>query len=184
MTTYGLGRTPLREALKRLALERFISWDAHRTPYVKDIAASELARLTEARLVLEVPIAKLAAERASRSDVDALHLTLKHLRDALRQGASYEAAELDHTFHLTIARAAQNPFLEKAVHDLTCGSLRLWHASIERFGLPPGDHSAIVEAVAAGDSERAEAEVRRHIDESYANQLTIYPLRHPDEAIR
>ena len=62
---FGTGRTPMREALKRLAQEQFIVWSPRRSPFVRDLSLQELLRLYESRMVMEVPAARLAATRVN-----------------------------------------------------------------------------------------------------------------------
>src|SRR3954469_2440396 len=64
----GIGRTPVREALRRLAQERLVEVYPRRGMFVTGVDVRELARLSEVRVVLEPEAARLAAERATQSD--------------------------------------------------------------------------------------------------------------------
>src|ERR1700730_9993320 len=64
----GLGRTPIREALQRLAHENLVSFVPHRGTFVSDINLTDLHRLTEVRTEMEGYAARLAADRATTSD--------------------------------------------------------------------------------------------------------------------
>src|SRR5919205_1671808 len=66
----GIGRTPVREALRRLAQERLIEVYPRRGMFVTTVDVRDLARLCEVRAVLEPEAARLAAERATRADLD------------------------------------------------------------------------------------------------------------------
>ena len=63
-----LGRTPIREALQRLAHENLVSFVPHRGTFVTDINLTDLRRLTEIRVVMEPYAARLATERAGEAD--------------------------------------------------------------------------------------------------------------------
>src|SRR5438067_12386076 len=64
----GLGRTPIREAVQRLAHENLVSFVPHRGTFVADINLTDLHRLTEVRTEMESYAARLAAERATARD--------------------------------------------------------------------------------------------------------------------
>jgi DNA-binding GntR family transcriptional regulator len=175
---YGTGRTPLREALKRLAQEQFIVWPPRRTPYVRELSLHDLHRLYESRLLIEVPAARLAASRITDQQLAAVAQISDALCEAARKGRVYESIEHDHALHLAITRGADNRFLADAVGHLNCGSLRLWFVAHQQLGLAgvPADHEPIVEALRARDPERAEAAVREHILLSHRNQLDVKAL--------
>ena len=63
MAELGIGRTPLREAVKRLALERFVAVQPRRGTYVTEVDAAEIVQITEVRVELEAYAAELAARR-------------------------------------------------------------------------------------------------------------------------
>jgi DNA-binding GntR family transcriptional regulator len=176
--SYGLGRTPVREALKRLAQEQFIIWGSHRTPYVRDIGVQELMPLYKARELLEVPAARLAAGLSTGNELAVLDRLAVEMDAAYAADQVYEAVELDYQFHGSVADGAHNPFLARAVRSLNEASLRLWFVGIERFPRPPGenDHRDIVKAVRSGDPGQAEAAVRTHIEDSFRRQLILHGL--------
>src|SRR5260370_32984189 len=67
-----IGRTPIREALQRLAWENLVRSVPHRGTFVTDVNITDLARITEVRVVLEGHAARLAAERIGPNDRDAI----------------------------------------------------------------------------------------------------------------
>jgi GntR family transcriptional regulator, rspAB operon transcriptional repressor len=175
---YGVGRTPVREALKRLAMEEFIRWPPRRTPYVRDLSLHDVHRLYESRLLIEVPAARLAAERITEAQLAEVARISELLPEVAARGEVYESVELDHALHLAITRAADNRFLADAVRHLNCGSLRLWYLAHQHLGLAdvPAEHSGIVEALRTRDPARAEAAVREHILLSHSNQMRVQSL--------
>src|SRR5207237_3796488 len=68
----GIGRTPIREALQRLARENLVRSIPHRGTFVTDVNITDLARITEVRVVLESHAARLAAEKLTTSDREAI----------------------------------------------------------------------------------------------------------------
>lgn len=170
---FGFGRTPVREALKRLSDDQFIVWPPHRTPHVRGIRVVDLSRLYEARVILEAPVARQAAERRTPAQLRILTGTLDELDIAISRADVYAAVELDHEFHLQVAMATDNRFLAEAVGRLNCGSLRLWYLAHAALGMGYVNavHREIFEAIAAGDPDLAEKASINHISDSYQRQI-------------
>jgi GntR family transcriptional regulator, rspAB operon transcriptional repressor len=170
---FGFGRTPLREAIKRLSDEQFINYPPHRTPYVRGIRVMELARLYEARHLLEEPVARQAAQRASATQITELEQICVQIDAAIERDDVYESVELDHYFHLSVARATDNRFLSEAVDRLNCGSLRLWYLAHSRLGMEHvnDDHRDLHAAIKNRDADRAVHVMARHINTSYQRQI-------------
>src|SRR5260370_19621827 len=74
-----IGRTPIREALQRLAWENLVRSVPHRGTFVTNVDITDLARITEVRVVLEGHAARLAAERATAGDRAAIGDLLERL---------------------------------------------------------------------------------------------------------
>ncbi len=178
MSRFDVGRTPLREAIKRLALEEFVIWPPHRTPYVRTTSAYDLAQLYEARHIFEIPAAQLAAERATDADLNQLEKHCDLLDQAIAARDMYQVAEHDYDFHIGVAKASKNRFLVEAVSHLNCGSLRLWYQNYVRLGTDriSEDHRRALQALRDRDVEQAAAAGRDHIQFSHERQLTLHGL--------
>ncbi|WP_432535131.1 GntR family transcriptional regulator [Kineococcus arenarius] len=160
----GLGLTPIRDALKRLTLEKLAVTYPRRGTFVTEINIADEARLTEVRVELEGLAASLAAERAT----DAERETLLRLVDDLerREVGVAEHVELDAHVHRALYAAARNEFLEAALNQYANLALRIWN-----FGLQgrPGaaEHAcsqrAVVEAVVRGDALAARLAAEEHL---------------------
>lgn len=172
----GTGRTPVREALKRLAMEQFVLWPARRTPYVRDMSTHDLHRLYESRLLLEEPAARLAATRITDRQLERVQRFCDRLADAANRGDVYESIEADHALHMAITEGSDNRFLTEAVDRLNCGSLRLWYVAHERLGLErvTADHQDIIDALRTRDPDRAASAVRQHIMISLNRQMKLH----------
>jgi DNA-binding GntR family transcriptional regulator len=181
MGRYALSRTPLREALKRLTLEQFVSWPTHSTPIVRNIAADELPHMFEARMVLEIPAGRMAAERMTPGEMAHLDAMSASIEDNIAAGNYYEAVEYDHALHQAIARSSGNRFIAEAVSRMNCGSLRLWYVAHQRVHDQTGGqrHADLLGALRSGSGDRVADETRRHIMRSYERQLILrgVPLR-------
>lgn len=160
-----IGRTPIREALQRLARENLVRSIPHRGTFVTDVKITDLARITEVRVVLEGHAARLAAERLSAGDRDALALLLEVLQEepSLDQHA---LMRLDQQIHRQIYRAARNSFLESTLERYFNLSLRLWYLVLDRevrLREAVDEHAELVTAILSGDGDGAEDIMRRHV---------------------
>jgi DNA-binding GntR family transcriptional regulator len=160
-----IGRTPIREALQRLALENLVRSIPHRGTFVTDVNITDLARITEVRVVLEAHAARLAAERLASQD----RLSIQELLDILESGGATDQRELmrlDQKIHRQIYRAARNAFLESTLERYLNLSLRLWYLVVDqevRLREAVAEHVELLRAVLAGDGPRAEDSMRRHV---------------------
>ena len=172
---YTFGRTPLREALKRLAREQFASWPTHSTPFVRGVSAGELADLFQTRLILEEPASRIAAESITDAQLDRLDEISVQIEEFIASGQIYEAVESDHALHLAIAQDSGNRFLAEAVSNLNCGSLRLWFMAHQRLHdqTDTPRHSTLIAALRSRDPEHAAEETRKHILRSHQRQLML-----------
>jgi DNA-binding GntR family transcriptional regulator len=158
----GIGRTPVREALRRLAQEQLVEVYPRRGMFVTPVDARALARLSEVRAVLEPEAARLAAERATDADREELALLLSEL-DA---GGS-ELIDLDERIHRSVYRAAHNDLLESTLEQYYVLALRIWSIGLERaheLEAAVAEHRALLEAIHDGDGERAAATMRAHVE--------------------
>ena len=147
-----IGRTPIREALQRLALENLVKSIPHRGTFVTDVNITDLARITEVRVVLESHAARLAAERLVGQD----RLAIQELLDVLEAGGASDQRELmrlDQQIHRQIYKAARNPFLEATLERYFNLSLRLWYLVLDRevrLREAVTEHVELLRAVLAG----------------------------------
>ena len=160
----GIGRTPIREALQRLARDQFIVVMPRRGMIVSGVDVTELAMLYETRAILEPYAVRLAAERGSAEDWD-------EMADALAGagGASARAGELievDRRCHEIVWRAAGNRFLVDTLDMLYAQSDRLWHmylADVADMGGAVNEHREILAALRASDGARAASLAEAHV---------------------
>jgi DNA-binding GntR family transcriptional regulator len=164
MERLGLGRTPIREALRTLARDRLVEVFPRRGIFVSDINVRDLAGLSEVRLALEGDAARLAAERRSRDDRAALEALLAELDDA--GGDDRRLIELDQRIHRQVWASAHSPFLARTLEEYYVLALRIWFLALDRVAeleQAVHEHRELLEAVRDGDARRAEAAMRRHV---------------------
>ena len=164
----GFGRTPIREALRRLAQEDLVAVIPNRGTFVAGITITDLAAITEIRVELEGFAARLAAERATPEECAAIHDLIAEL-DAIQSGgqalSSAELMHVDQRLHQVVYRATHNRFLADALERYFRLSLRLWHVVLDRVQMDGAvqEHRGILEAIAGGDGSGAETAIRRHV---------------------
>ena len=166
MSRLGMGRTPVREALRALARERLVEVYPRRGIFVAGVDPRERSALSEARAVLEPAAARLAAVRltdADRATID----ELLHELDGLGQIPDERALiALDQRLHRFVYSACRNTFLESSLDDYYTHALRIWFLALDRLehlGDAVGEHQAILEAIRDGNAERAADTMAAHI---------------------
>ncbi len=126
MAELEIGRTPVREALQRLSAEGLVSHMPNRGMLVTDISASNVQHIYEFRSVIDAFMARLAAPRASKSDIVELTELAKEMVQATDADNLDLFIQLDRQFYETMARASQNIYVEEAVPRIFNLHLRLW----------------------------------------------------------
>ena len=160
-----IGRTPIREALQRLARENLVRSVPHRGTFVTDVNITDLARITEVRVVLEAHAARLAAEKATPADRGAISELLDLQRRAYVTDQR-DLMRLDQQIHRLIYRTAHNAFLEATLERYFNLSLRLWYLVLDRqvrLREAVDEHTQLLAAILAGDGELADSIMRKHV---------------------
>jgi DNA-binding GntR family transcriptional regulator len=170
---YGLGRTPIREALKQLRNDQLIVWPDRRSPYVPEIGVAHVKSLYEARTILETQIAVLAAQRITDTAADRLDELVAEEADLVERGMGYEAAEVDLLFHQGVAESTGNPFLVDASTRINISALRIWYRMIVTVEMIAQEHADIVEALRRHDVDGSVAAVDRHIRNAYDRYIRM-----------
>lgn len=166
MERLGLGRTPVREALRALARERLVEVYPRRGSFVSNVNVRDLAGLSEARGVLESFAARLAAERATDAEREETAALLEELERVAGEHDERTLIGLDQQIHRHVYRCAHNPFLEATLDEYYVLTLRIWFLALGRVARLEEaihEHRELLEAIRDGDPERAEDAMRRHI---------------------
>jgi DNA-binding GntR family transcriptional regulator len=163
MERLGLGRTPVREALRALAQERLVEVYPRRGIFVSSVDVGDLASLSEVREVLESAAARLAAERATEEERGEAAALIEELA---RTVGARELIALDQRIHRHVYRCAHNPFLEKTLNEYYVLTLRIWFLALDRVARLDDavqEHRELMEAIRDRDPDRAEATMLRHV---------------------
>jgi DNA-binding GntR family transcriptional regulator len=160
----GLGRTPLREAIKRLALENLVAVYPRRGTFVTEINITDLAHISDVRVQLEGQAAYRAAQRLTpgqRDELDALVAAIQ-----APAGDADALMELDARVHRFVYGCAGNPYLRDTLERYLNLSLRIWYLVLGR--LPHlfervHEHTDLLRAIRAGDADSARRIAAEHV---------------------
>jgi DNA-binding GntR family transcriptional regulator len=161
----GLGRTPLREAIKRLALENLVAVYPRRGTFVTEINITDLAHISDVRVQLESHAAYRAAQRLTPPQRDELDALLAEI-ERRPSGDAGALMALDARIHRFVYSCAGNPYLRDTLERYLNLSLRIWYLVLGR--LPHlfervHEHGDLLLAVRAGDADRARAIAAEHV---------------------
>jgi DNA-binding GntR family transcriptional regulator len=162
----GMGRTPVREAIKRLALENLVTVFPRRGTFASEINITDLAHISDVRIQLEGHAAHRAAQRITAAQVREIDGLLEQLAASKGSDDREQLMVLDARVHRFIYRCAANPFMEETLGRYFNLSLRIWHLVIDR--LPHlfarvHEHDEMLRAIAAGEALRAREILAEHI---------------------
>ncbi|MEV7833843.1 GntR family transcriptional regulator [Streptomyces subrutilus] len=166
---YGVSRVPVREALRTLESEGFVTTRRHAGACVAEPTAQEAADLLEVRMLLEPLAAARAARRRTEAHLKVLRGLVRLGQERARRGQGEDLRALGGWFHETLAQASGSPGLIALL-----AQLRHKVAWMYVVGAPArpveswAEHGAIVDAVARGDAERARALTAAHADRAAA----------------
>lgn len=161
----GFGRTPVREALKRLERESLIVAYPRRGTFATEVQIADLGHISEVRRQLEPLAAGLAARRAGGTDRAVLDRLLAELADA--SGAGADLIRLDMTLHRAIYAATRNPYLEDTLIRYDNLATRIWCLFLDRLPGLAGhvhEHGPLLRAIMDGDAEKAAALAEGHVE--------------------
>jgi DNA-binding GntR family transcriptional regulator len=160
----GIGRTPIREALQRLARDQFVTVIPRRGMFVSPIDVGELAMLYESRAIMEPYVARLACSRGSEQHWREM---ADLIEGSLRSGEPPEALlAVDRRCHEIIWHAAGNRFLTDTLDNLYAHSDRVWHmylADVADTRHAVDEHIEILDLLRAGDGDACAAAVEAHV---------------------
>ena len=163
---YGVGRAGVRAALLELDSEGLVDREANRGATVRRISLEEAIEIAEVRGMLEGLIARHAAANATADERAELQTIVSDMRDAVGAGDQLAYSKLNVVLHRRLREISRHDIADGLVANLRN---RAAHHQY-RLALMPGrsevslpQHEAIVDAVAAGDSDRAEEAMHQHL---------------------
>lgn len=161
-----VGRTPLREALRKLADDRLVQVVARRGTFASQLDLGALSAISEVRAELESHAGYLAAKRATADDRDTITNVLEAL-DARTAGSNHQhLIQLDLRIHRVVHRATHNTYLIATLDEYYVHSLRMWFLvldRLDRFGHTLDSHRDLLTAVTKGNAAAAQQILREHV---------------------
>jgi DNA-binding GntR family transcriptional regulator len=161
-----MGRTPVREAIKRLALERLVTVFPRRGTFASEINITDLAAISDVRVQLEGHAARRAAERLTPLQRDELDALIAAIDAGERSGDPDTLMRLDARVHRFVYECAGNAYLQETLERYLNLSLRIWYLVLNR--LPHlfdrvHEHRELLLAIRAGDAQRAAGIAGEHV---------------------
>ena len=166
MTEMGIGRTPLREAVKRLALENLLSVQPRRGTFVSEVDAADIVNITEVRAELEGYAAELAAIRMDAVARAAAEELLKEVEELSDPDDTDRLMRFDERIHRLTWDSCGNQYLSETLERYFTLSLRIWYLVLDRvpgLGHSVHDQAHLLEALLDRDGPRARTIMREHV---------------------
>lgn len=154
---FGMGRTPVREAVQRLAWEGLMEIRPRAGVAVAALDPADFAKVLEARRGVELVLAKSAARYASSADDEAFAFVGNQMREAEKKGDVDLFLDADKAFDTVLAGAAANPYAARLAAPLQTHSRRFWFRlkRPDSLKLAAERHVALIEAIMARDEAAA-----------------------------
>jgi DNA-binding GntR family transcriptional regulator len=166
MGEMDIGRTPLREAVKRLALEKLVDVQPRRGTFVSAVKADDILNITEVRAELEGYAAELAAVRLDPEAQAAASALLREVEDLRRPNDQDWLMRFDERIHHFTWDAARNPFLAQTLERYFTHSMRIWYMVLDRvpaLGHAVHDQTQLLEALLDRNGPHARTIMREHV---------------------
>jgi len=166
MRELEIGRTPLREAVKRLALENLVAVQPRSGTFVTSVDAADIIHISEVRAELESQAAELAARRMEPDLRARAETMLEQVRELQRAADADELMRLDESIHRLIWAGSHNPYLIETLERYFVLSLRVWYVVLDRvpgLGASVVDQAHLLEAILDRDPARARSLMREHV---------------------
>lgn len=168
-TELGVGRTPVREALKRLETDHLVISYPRRGTFATIVDITELADVSELRQLLEPLAARKAARNAGpalRAELNSVARTIEKLAHATEKPEKKALMRYDLTVHRLIYKAAGNRHLEDSLIRYDNLATRIWCLVLDKVPQVTGhitEHVQLLDAVVAGDEDRAAELALEHV---------------------
>jgi DNA-binding GntR family transcriptional regulator len=172
--TLGVSRTPVREALRRLAAEGLVELTTNKGARVVEYPRHDLETIFELRARIEGLAARQAAVAAGPDDVERLHGVAVELRDQAARGDLDAVYRLNSEFHQSLVRLGGSVLLAQSISMLIHSPVLLrTYSSFDKDAMARSvnHHIEIAAAVRAGDPDWAEAVMRAHLFSARASLL-------------
>jgi DNA-binding GntR family transcriptional regulator len=160
----GVSRTPVREAVQRLAQDGFVELIPNKSARVRSLSSTEIIQTYAVREALEGLAARLAAEHRDANDLERLSKTLTRLERLPSNDYTAQTA-VDLEFHAGIASASKNAVLQDTLRGLrdTIARAKIITRKTNQAAQTKLEHQTILEHIQNSDADLAEASARAHV---------------------
>lgn len=162
----GFSKTPIREALRRLASEKFVEFIPEKGTFVSRMRLEDLIEIYDVREALEGMAARMCAQRKDEKVIEQLKEALNSIYIDLAEGKNSQNVEEDMKFHNIIINGSRNSNLMTfsiAILDQINRFASTTVNDIERLKLSYEEHKKVFDAIINSDAEMAEKAIREHI---------------------
>ena len=181
---FGASRTPVREAFIRLAADQLITLLPNRGARVAELSLNSAREFFEALSLTQRAVNHWAALRGSKLTLEVAWTHLEQFEQFARAKDTQGMAISNREFHLSLAAAAKNTFVQKMYRDLLNEGMRLTRLAVlyedpaepqraKHFDGIMSDHRAMMSAIQAGDSQLAERLAAEHTNR-FRNRIMDY----------
>ena len=174
---YRASRTPVREACRQLESEGLVVIIPFRGYFIAPLTVADFYNLQEVQSVVDPAAAELAAQRASPEQLRAMAECANYEYKAGDRDTYHEFLERNLRLHVGIAEASGNSYLKKIVSDVHTRLMRFFYLclSMDSYGLQlVREHCDIVDAIQAGDSERARRCAAEHVTNTIQRSASLF----------
>ena len=165
-TAYEMSRGAVRTALIRLEQEGLVVREPHKGARVRQVSDDEAVEILQARAVLEGLAVRRTAQRIDDAGAERLRACLARQRELLELGDLLGASEANADLHAALLELSGQGTALRLIRALNSQTVRYQYRTIlipGRSAASVEEHAAIVEAVVAGDADRAEEAMRNHL---------------------
>lgn len=176
-TRFGVSRTPIREAIRRLEADGIVEHKPRVGAVVRTLGQQEIVELYEMRIVLETTAARMAAKHAAAAEIRTLEALNADMANAAQDPVTVSI--LNRRFHRCIMEAARNQFLAHSYHALSHALILLGKTTLEtqtRVTTVTAQHADIIAGLHAGDADAAADAMRQHMETSLDHRLKALHL--------
>jgi DNA-binding GntR family transcriptional regulator len=176
--SFGVSRTPIREALQRLEVEQFVRRVPYRGVVVCGITSQQVTEFYMLRIAVDGIASGLAARKRTPVDVAQLRWLNAKMKEAAQAGDVDAITQINIDFHEAVCRIADNAMILGFVEQIHVWVRRADYNPFTVPGRPEqgaAEHDGIIDAIEAGDPDLAESLTRRHMQNS--NDLRLRLLK-------
>jgi len=182
----GVSRTPVREAFRQLELEGLIQIVPNKGAYVTGITEKDVKDIYIIRSRLEGLCARWATEHITREQMEEMEENIYLGKFHAQKGHLEQLAELDNRFHDILYAACNSKILEHQLKDFHQYVLRVRKKTLSSINRGPKsneEHEQILEAIRAGDADKAEKLANQHMINAYENMVKngLWEAYHSEE---